>query len=41
VIEGADGEPLTEAELNALAALAAVFTEGFGFFAELLAPIGG
>lgn len=40
VIAGADGEALTEAELNALATLFAVFTEGFDFFQDLLAPIG-
>jgi hypothetical protein len=40
VITGADGEPLSEAELEALAAVYAVFLEGFDFFEDLLDPLG-
>ena len=40
VIVGADGEPLTEAELEALGAVFAVFLEGFDFFEDLIDPIG-
>jgi hypothetical protein len=40
VITGADGEPLSEAELEALQAVYAVFLEGFDFFEDLLDPLG-
>ena len=40
VITGADGQPLTEAELQALEELFHVFIEGFDFFEDLLDPIG-
>jgi hypothetical protein len=40
VITGADGQPLTEAELQALEELFHVFIEGFDFFGGLLEPIG-
>jgi hypothetical protein len=39
VITGADGQPLTQAELEALEALFYVFIEGFDFFEDLLDPI--
>jgi hypothetical protein len=38
-IVGADGEPLTEAELNALAAIFAVFIQGFDIVEDLLDPL--
>jgi hypothetical protein len=40
VITGADGQPLTQAELEALEALFYVFIEGFDVFEDLLDPIG-
>jgi len=40
VIAGADGEPLTQEELEALEAVFAVFAGGFDFMFDLLAPIG-
>ena len=40
VFAGADGEPLTQAELDALAALLGIFADGFTFFGDLLGPIG-
>jgi hypothetical protein len=40
VITGADGEPLSEAELEALQAVFAVFLEGFDFFEDLFDPLG-
>lgn len=39
VITGADGEPLTEAELHALQEIYLVFLGGFDFFEDLLDPI--
>jgi len=40
VIAGADGEPLSEEELEALEAVFAVFAGGFDFMEDLLDPIG-
>jgi hypothetical protein len=40
VIAGADGEPLTQEELEALEAVFGVFAGGFDFMFGLLAPIG-
>ena len=40
VIAGADGEPLTNEELEALEAVFAVFAGGFTFMGELLEPLG-
>jgi hypothetical protein len=40
VITGANGEALTEAELQALESVFLVFTDGFDFFEDLLDPIG-
>jgi hypothetical protein len=40
VLTGADGEPLSEAELEALQAVYAVFLQGFEFFEDLLDPLG-
>ena len=37
-ITGADGEPLTEAELQALAEVFAIFLQGFLFFGDLMTP---
>ena len=39
VITGADGEPLTEAELEALGDIFAIFCQGFYFFQDLFAPL--
>ncbi len=39
VITGADGESLSEAEMEALQAVYAVFLEGFDFFEDLIDPI--
>jgi hypothetical protein len=39
VITGADGEALTEQELQALGDLFAIFTNGFDFFEDLLDPL--
>jgi hypothetical protein len=39
VIAGADGEPLTDEELEALEAVFAVFAGGFGFMGDLLEPM--
>jgi hypothetical protein len=41
VITGADGEPLTEAELEALGDIFAIFLQGFDFFEDLIDPLGG
>jgi hypothetical protein len=40
VISGADGEPLSQAEMEALQAVFAVFLGGFDFFEDLLDPLG-
>jgi hypothetical protein len=40
VIAGADGEPLTEEELEALEAVFAVFVESFYFVEDLFVPLG-
>jgi hypothetical protein len=40
VITGADGQPLTQAELDALRDIFAVFLQGFYFFGDLFGPIG-
>ena len=40
VITGADGEPLTEAELQALEEVFAIFLQGFLFFGDLMIPVG-
>jgi hypothetical protein len=40
VITGADGEPLTEEELQALEEVFAIFLQGFVFFGDLMIPIG-
>jgi len=40
VITGADGEPLTEAELRALGEVFAIFLQGFLFFGDLMTPVG-
>jgi hypothetical protein len=39
VITGADGEPLTEAELQALEEVFAIFLQGFLFFGDLMIPV--
>lgn len=41
VITGADGEPLSEEEMEALQAVFLIFLGGFDFFEDLLDPIGG
>ncbi len=41
VIAGADGEPLSEEEIEALQAVFLIFLGGFDFFEDLLDPIGG
>jgi hypothetical protein len=40
VIAGAEGQPLTQAELQALEELLTIFIEGFEFIGDLFAPIG-
>jgi hypothetical protein len=40
VITGAGGEPLTEAELQALEEVFAIFLQGFLFFGDLMIPVG-
>ena len=40
VIAGADGQPLTDAELQALAEVFGVFLQGFSFFGNLMTPVG-
>jgi hypothetical protein len=40
VVTGADGEPLTEAELQALEEVLAIFVQGSTFFGDLMIPIG-
>jgi hypothetical protein len=39
-VTGADGEPLTEAELQALEEVLAIFVQGSTFFGDLMIPIG-
>jgi hypothetical protein len=39
VITGADGEPLTQAEMEALQTLFVIWLEGIGVFGDLLSPI--